>query len=153
MQPDIPAKPRDLPAFDGRFAVSVKAVLAHGDRFVLLRNERAEWELPGGRLEPGETPEACVLREIREELAIEARLGPILDCWVYPVLPGRPVVIVTYGAVADRLDGIAHSAEHDSLALAGMTEIDGMAMPEGYRASIRRWHRLLAASRPIDGPP
>ncbi len=148
MPPDTAPRTPGLPAFDGRHPVSVKAVLAHRDRFILLRNERAEWELPGGRLEAGETPEDCLLREIREELAIAARLGPILDCWVYPVLPGRSVVIVTYGATAGNLDGLAHSAEHDRLAVVGLAEIEGMAMPEGYRRSIRRWHRLRAGDRP-----
>jgi 8-oxo-dGTP pyrophosphatase MutT (NUDIX family) len=148
MPPNSPRVPSDLPAPDRRWPVSVKAALAHGDRFVLLRNERAEWELPGGRLEPGETPEACLLREIREELAIDARLGPILDCWVYPVLPGRSVLIVTYGAVADRVEGLARSAEHDAVALVRMPELAAMAMPDGYRASIRRWHHMLAGGAP-----
>ena len=36
-------------------------------RVALLRNERGEWELPGGKLERGESPEHCLVREIQEE--------------------------------------------------------------------------------------
>lgn len=132
---------------DGRFPVSIKAVLIHGDRVVLLKNERDEWELPGGRLEPGESPEDGIAREIREELGAAASIGPILDCWVYPVLPGRPVVVVTYGAMLARAEGMATSAEHSDLRLAPLDEIDRLPMPEGYRRSIRRWWQILT-----DGP-
>ena len=37
------------------------------------------WEFPGGKLEDGESPEACVVRECKEECAIDVEVGDVLD--------------------------------------------------------------------------
>ncbi len=39
---------------------------------------KPHWDVPGGYVEPGESPGAACVREIREELGIEAQLGPLL---------------------------------------------------------------------------
>ena len=56
------------------------AVIERDEAFLLTRRLKGThlegtWEFPGGKCEPVETPEACLVREIREELAVDAIVG------------------------------------------------------------------------------
>lgn len=125
-----------------RFPVSVKGVMAIGGRIPLLFNERDEWELPGGRLEAGEQPEAALARELKEELNIEARVDRILDSWLYAIAGHGEVVIVTYACTVLRAEGLRFSHEHKDLRLVAPHDLANLALPEGYRRSIRSFLAL-----------
>jgi len=68
---------------------------------ILLARRRAGapypllWEFPGGKVEAGEDPKDCVVREIREELAIEIAVDGIYDVVFYRY-PERHVLVLAY---------------------------------------------------------
>ncbi|MGY0235603.1 NUDIX domain-containing protein [Longispora urticae] len=128
------------------FPVSVKGVVVQDGRVLLLKNERDEWELPGGKLELGEEPPDRLLREITEECGWEATIGPILDSWQYHIREGVDVLIVTYGAhvTTDAAPVVSH--EHKEAALFAESEVAGLNMPEPYKRSIADWYGRLRES-------
>jgi ADP-ribose pyrophosphatase YjhB (NUDIX family) len=82
-----------LPVVRSLLALAVKLLVArhragvtlvcfnHEDHVLLLRHvyhPSSPWDLPGGWLERDESPDKCVLRELREETGLEADLGPVV---------------------------------------------------------------------------
>lgn len=125
------------------FPVSVKGVVLRGGKVVLLYNERDEWELPGGKLDPEESPEQCVVREIQEELGLDVAVDALLDAWVYTIFPGACVLIVAYGCVERSEREAVLSREHKKVAWFPLEEVAGLRMPEGYKRSVLDWAQCL----------
>jgi mutator protein MutT len=60
--------------------VVAAAVIERDDAFLVTRRQpgvhlEGYWEFPGGKCETGETPAACLKRELHEELGIDAKIG------------------------------------------------------------------------------
>lgn len=127
------------------FPVSIKGVFFDpSGKVVLLMNERNEWELPGGRIEVGESPVNCVEREVREELLIDVKAKILLDAYLFEVVPSKHVFIVTYGCELCGPFAPRISAEHTHFELF-VPELLPRNLPEGYRRSIATSHSTLTA--------
>lgn len=79
--------------------VSAAVVRRNGRVLLTRRMEGADlagyWEFPGGKLEPGESPEAALVRECREECDIEVEIVGILEV-TFHSYPGKDVLLLFY---------------------------------------------------------
>lgn len=123
------------------YPVSIKGVLFVNGMVVLVRNDRNEWELPGGHMDPDETQEQTLVREFREELSIDVEPAGLIDSYVFEVIPSKYVSIVTFGC---RLRGEfkpALSEEHTEFGLHAVAALESIVLPAGYARSIKSWSR------------
>jgi hypothetical protein len=80
--PKLRGHPMNQPAY----FVSIKGVVVRDGLVLLLKNERDEWELLGGRIEAGETPEQCCSRDrqgdaVEGEHRADPRLAVTTSTW------------------------------------------------------------------------
>jgi 8-oxo-dGTP pyrophosphatase MutT (NUDIX family) len=121
------------------FPVSIKGVLfLPAGMVVLALNDREEWELPGGRIEVGESPEECLAREFHEELSVSIGVERLIDTYLFEVIPGKHVFIATYGCVLTGAFNPVVSIEHKKLGLYPVSALPSN-LPVGYRRSIEGW--------------
>ena len=107
---------------DGRASLFpvVAAALVDGEGRVLLQQRPVGkalaglWEFPGGKLEPGESPEEALVRELREELDIMVTADALEPAgFATEALPGRHLLLLLY--VIRSWQGVPVALEADGL--------------------------------------
>jgi 8-oxo-dGTP diphosphatase len=126
----------------------VAAALIDADGRVLVQQRPAGkpmaglWEFPGGKMEPDETPEAALIRELREELGIDVQpacLAPA--CFASEPLDARHLLLLLY--ICRKWIGRPQPLEGAALRWVRPLELHALAMPPADRPLIGLLDALL----------
>jgi 8-oxo-dGTP diphosphatase len=87
----------------------VAGVLEHDGKVLICRRRTDQphplkWEFPGGKLEAGESPQTALMRELREELAIESEPGSEIMRYEFEYPGKQPILLIFLGVPAWRGD-------------------------------------------------
>ncbi|MEL6972668.1 MAG: NUDIX hydrolase [Bacteroidota bacterium] len=117
--------------FAHRFPVSVKGIVSIDGRVVLLKNERGEWDLPGGKLGRNEVIEQALQREIQEELGIDVQVGKLLSTFRASLKQQLNVLLVVYECSTDaKWTDLKMSPESFALALFYPEEVAALPLAQ-----------------------
>jgi 8-oxo-dGTP diphosphatase len=127
-------------------------VLVRGGRVLLTQRKAgthlaALWEFPGGKVEAGEDPKDALVRELREEIGVEALVGEIVCVTFHRYEDaGKAVLLLFY-----RVDLQAASAEPRALDVAdlawsGPEGLDPARFPPADHEVLAKVRELLGAS-------
>lgn len=121
----------------------VGAAIVRGGRVLAARRTAppeaaGRWELPGGKVEPGETPDAALVREIREELDCRVEV----TSWLPGEVPIGDRHVLTV-ALAVLTEGDPDPHEHDEIRWLTAAELDDVDWLEPDRPFLPRLRTLL----------
>lgn len=99
------------------------------------------WSLPGGRLEPRETWQDAVQREVKEETCLEVRCGALVG-WVEREVSGRRYLIADFLATTDDASTAVPGDDAQDLAFVEPRQIDSLELTEGLQEFLLQ-HQVL----------
>jgi 8-oxo-dGTP diphosphatase len=120
----------------------------NGRLLMILRGHdpgRGLWSIPGGRIEPAETAEEAVVREVREETGLTVTCGPLLGTAELPGLAGAIVDIRDYRAYLAPGTTVSAAAGDDAADVRWVSDAEAATMDErgevtrGLLATLRAW--------------
>lgn len=127
--------------------IAIAMILHPTDGTVLISKRRADthlanlWEFPGGKCHPGETPEACVIRETAEETGLAVT---VLEAWppLTYTYPERTVTLHPFLCRAQ--SGAARPLGSNAIGWVLPTDLGEYQFPEANTPLLARLSTLLS---------
>jgi ADP-ribose pyrophosphatase YjhB (NUDIX family) len=117
-------------------------IIDSGGRLLLIRRGhepgRGLWSVPGGRIEPGESDEQAVIREIREETGLSVRVGRLVGSVRRPAPGGAVFEIRDYAATVT--DGtLTVGDDADDARWVDRAEMLALPLTDGLAQTLTDW--------------
>jgi 8-oxo-dGTP diphosphatase len=134
-----------VPSAGDRAGLLVSAAIIYRCRQVLV-GQRPEahrhplkWEFPGGKVESGESPRQALIRELREELEIEASIGAELARYRHKYSPADEITLIFFAVPS--FVGQLNNRVYKQISWAGLNELEMLDFLEGDLDFLRRLAR------------
>jgi len=124
--------------------VKVTAGIIEENGMVLIARRKpgkhmgGKWEFPGGKIEPGESPEQSLARELDEELCIRARVGQFL-CTTFFQGDGVSLELLVYRV--DCIEGAPELREHDEIRWVRPEQLASFDLADSDRMVVEALYR------------
>lgn len=118
----------------------IAAILEKDGKMLIAKRKKGstlggKWEFPGGKLEPGETPQDCLKRELKEEFDIETEIGDFFwsGKFKYNFIP---IELLVYKA--RYISGELKLSEHDDMKWVSRGELNGYDFLDADKPVVRK---------------
>ena len=115
-----------------KFHVSIKAIIIDKNKVLCLKNERNEWDFPGGKINFDEDVEEGLIREVKEETNLDIKNLKILKPFNLK-FNDVPVFIVVYSCEISCNSSILTSYEHSEYNFFSKSEVKNLNMPQSFK--------------------
>ena len=126
-----------------KFPISVKSLIFDDKRFLLIKNERDEWDLPGGKIEKNADVIESLVREVKEEINVTIDNYNILYTRKY-AFRGQEILLIVYYSEIINDDPIRLSYENTDYDFFSFSEVNGLKLTPWAKDSLDEYKKNLS---------
>jgi 8-oxo-dGTP diphosphatase len=129
-----------------KYYCAVKALIFKDNKFLIIkrsleaREDPYSWEFPGGALEFTESPEIALVREVKEETALEVECLFPISAWTFMKAENTQVIGITFLCILRKFNQVLLSKEHDEFAWINESEISEYKLSKDVAEEVSKWN-------------